>query len=416
MDGCGVNILHISEWDNQGGSGRAAYRIHAGLRARGHGSRMFVGHRSTGDPDVALVADGWRRDLDRAPAWLCDKLGLQYLAHLSSFLLPWREWFRQADIVQLYNLHGGYFSYTALPWITRKKPAVWRLSDMWPFTGHCAYSYDCERWKTGCGRCPILADYPALPFDTTALLWRIKRRLYAGARLTVVAPSTWMARLARESPLLGHFPIETIPNGLDTSVFRPVPKALAREAMGLPSEARVLLFMAPSLDDRRRGGPVLREALGRLDSKARDWKLILAGSGGSAWKKALPVSLTELGSLRDDRSLSLAYAAADVFVFPTAADNLPNAVIESMACGTPVVSFDVGGVADVVRHMETGYLARPADAADLAVGIERFMADPSLAHRLGEQARRRVEAEHTLDLQAQRFEALYHRLLEPAQA
>ena len=143
--------------------------------------------------------------------------------------------------MQLYNTHGSYFSHTALPLLSRLRPVVWRLSDMWAFTGHVAYSYDCERWRHGCGSCPYLGEYPALSRDTTAALWRWKNAVYKRSKLTIVAPSRWIERLASESPLLSRFPIVRIPNGIDLERFRRVPARggarAARVAAGRPGRA-----------------------------------------------------------------------------------------------------------------------------------------------------------------------------------
>src|SRR6185436_13361484 len=127
---------------------------------------------------------------------------------------------------------------TALPLLSRSRPIVWRLSDMWALTGHCTHSFSCERWKTGCGSCPILSDYPALKWDTTSLLWKIKRSVYSRSNINIIAPSKWIAGIAKESPLLGRFPIHRIPNGVDTSIFRPVEKSDARQRIGVDLNKR----------------------------------------------------------------------------------------------------------------------------------------------------------------------------------
>jgi glycosyltransferase involved in cell wall biosynthesis len=309
--------------------------------------------------------------------------------------------------VQLFNLHGSYFSHTALPFLTRRRPAVWRLSDMWAFTGHVAYSYECERWRTGCGSCPYVHEYPPLPRDTSAFLWRWKRRVYSRSRLTIVAPSHWLRRLASESPLLSRFDVRHIPNGVDLETFRPLDRAAARGELGLDPDRRIVLFSAPDLDDRRKGGAVLMAALDRLGDL--DFELVVAGASA----KQLPRTARALGKL-DEQKLAKAYAAADVFVLPTLAENLPNAVLESMASGTPVVAFDVGGVPDAVRHEETGLLAPVGDGEGLAAAIRRLLTDDDLRTRLGSTAREVTEREYPAELEARRFADLYAELLDAA--
>lgn len=409
-----LKVLHLSASDNSGGSARSAYRIHDGLRRLGVESRMLVGWRVTDDPAVDLVAAGRLWIADRIANRLTERLSLQYLWHPSSMVLPHRRWVREADIIQLYNVHGGYMSHTVLPALCRRHPVVWRLSDLWPMTGHCAYDFGCGRWKTGCGSCPIVSDYPGLRHDRTAWLWRVKERLYRRCTMTIVAPSRWIARFAQDSPLLGRFPVRVIPNGLDTDVFRPMPREAARHALGLPAGKRFILFGAHYASERRKGAILLGEALARLaQSGISDVALLVMGRESDRAAASLAQwPVRTLGAIQDDRMLAMAYAAADMFVLPTLADNLPNTVLESMACGTAVVAFAVGGVPEAVRHLETGYAARAGDPADLAEGIRHLLDNAPLREQLGRRGREVVEAEYTLQLQAERFLALYEDLRE----
>lgn len=408
-----VSVLHISTTDNVGGSGRSAYRVHNGLRHLGVRSRMLVGLKATDDEDVMPIARPPFAQLDRFFDRLLGRLSLQYLFFPSSFYLPHHQWFKEADVVQLYNTHGNYFSHTALPLISRRRPVVWRLSDMWPMTGHCTYSFGCERWQTGCGSCPILSDPPELYRDTTAMLWRIKRWTYARSRMTIVAPSKWIAGLAGQSPLLSQFAVHVIPNGLDTQIFRPESREEARHSLGLSATERVVLFSAQFLTDRRKGASLMQSALERLAASENNLTLLLVGKDGE--KIQLPPSLRvkTTGSVNDDRKLATVYSAADVFVLPTLAENLPNGALESMACGTPPVTFDVGGCGEAVRHMESGYLARYGDAEDLARGIKLLLDDPLLRSQLSARSRQIAEREYSLDRQARQFLSLYHDLLRP---
>lgn len=369
---------------------------------------MLVGQRRTDDPDVRPVKRNvaWRA-ADRACAAVADRLDLQYVFYPSSFGVALDPWFRDAQLVQLYNTHGNYFSHSALPLLSRNRPVVWRLSDMWPLTGHIAYSYDCERWRHGCGSCPYLDEYPRLRRDRTAALFRWKNAVYKRSRITVVAPSRWLERTARESPLLGRFDVHRIPNGVDLDVFRPRPRKAARGALGLDPDRPVVLFSSLERNDRRKGGEVLAEALASL--KDIDFQLVVLGPDAEGFDR--PV--TALGIVHDDEQLALAYATADVFVVPALAENLPNVAVEAIACGTPVVASNVGGIPDAVRDGETGLLVTPGDAEALAGGIRRLLADKELRARLGERARAVAEAEFGAAREAREFAALYEELLAP---
>jgi len=402
-----LSVLHVSQCDAGGGSAASAYRIHDTLRGLGTGSRMLVGERRTDDRDVRLLKRnvGWRV-ADRAVLEVTDRLSLQYACYPSSFGLARDSWFRAADVVQLYNLHGSYFSPLALPFLSRRKPLVWRLSDMWAFTGHCAYAYGCERWRTGCGSCPDLDEYPRLARDTTALLWKLKRSSYARSSLSIVAPSRWLRGLAEASPLLGGFPVHLVPNGIDLEVFTGGRRAAARAALGIAPDARVIFFASLRVDDRRKGGALLRDALARITCPV---ELLVAGSGGADFGRPL----RELGRL-DEAGMAQAYAAADVYVHPAIAENLPNAAVESLACGTPVVAFDIGGTPDAVRHLETGWLAAAGVAAELARGIETLLDDRELHARLSARCREVAVAEYGREREARSLLALYGELVRPA--
>jgi len=334
-----------------------------------------------------------------------DRLDLQYVLYPSSFAVTWDPWLRTADVVQLHITHGSYFSHTALPLISRRLPVVWVQHDMWAFTGHVGYSYDCERWRFGCGSCPYLDEYPPLRHDTSAFLWRVKRAAYRRSRLTLVAPSRWLARLTAESPLLGGFPVHHIPYGVDTERYQPRDRAFARRELGLAEDRPVVLYAAARLDDRRKGAALLREAVGHLADV--DFEFVVLGETAPD----LDRPVRALGWLDDEGRIALAYAAADVYVLPTLADNLPNSLLEAAAAGVPSVSFDVGGVSDVLRHRETGYLAREADAEDLARGLRELLADADLRARLGAAARDLAVREFPLELQVRRYEQLYEEVL-----
>jgi glycosyltransferase involved in cell wall biosynthesis len=391
------SVLHINAFDTGGGAARSARRIQATLRELGWSSRLLVGEKRSGDPDVrALKRNLAWRAADRMIGTATARLDLQYLCYPSSFGVALDPWFRAADVVQLYNVHPSYFSHSALPLLSRRRPLVWRLSDMWPLTGHVAYSYDCERWRHGCGSCPYLHEYPRLERDTTAFLWKWKRAVYRLSRVTLVAPSSWMEALARESPLLSRFPVRRIPNGIDLDVFRPRARDEARRALGLDPGRSTVLWSAEDLGERRKGG---REALAAVRRLSRDVQLVVAGGGGA------PDGARSLGLLDEER-LALAYAAADVFLLPALAENLPNAALEALASGTPVAAFDVGGMADAVRDGETGALAPAGDVDALARAVETLL-DADLAGR----CRAVAEAEYDAAREARDYAALYEELL-----
>lgn len=410
--------MHINVADEARGAAQAAFRLHQAQAALGHSSRMLVGYRFKDRDDIEMIPPRrtrWQRRAHRFVNRFEEMTGLQYLWQ------PWREQFlrhrftRDADVVNLHNTHGGYFSHRVLPELTRQLPVVWTLHDLWGMTGHCGspYMHDCERWKHGCGKCPSLSDHPAVAVDSTAWLWRIKDGVYRRSHLVLTTPSEWMAAMVRQSPLLSRFEVRCIPHGLDTSVFKPIPRKAAREALGVPVDAKVVLFAAFDLFQQRKGGVYLFEALQRLAQEGRkDFVLATVGSERAELTGAYRFPHLNLGLIRDEHRLAQCFSAADLYAGPSLAETFGLVYMEAMACATPVVAFDSTAVGEVVRHEQTGYLARDRDVEDLARGIRTLLDDDARREALGRAGRELVEREYTLERQARRYLDLYHAAID----
>jgi glycosyltransferase involved in cell wall biosynthesis len=413
-----VNILHINVADEARGAAQAAFRLHEAQLGLGHSSHMLVGYRFKDRPDIEMLPPRrtrWQKRLHRFVNRLEELTGQQYLWQ------PWRKDFlshrftREADVVNLHNTHGGYFSHRVLPELTRRLPVVWTLHDLWGMTGHCGspYMHDCERWKSGCGKCPSLSDHPALAIDTTAWLWRIKASLYRRSDLVLTTPSEWVAAMVRQSPLLQRFEVRCIPHGLDTEVFKPTARQAARDALGIPAAAKVVLFAAFDLFQQRKGGVYLFDALQRLaDEGRKDLLLVTVGCERAELPSRYRFARQNLGLVRDERRLAQCFSAADLYVGPSLAETFGLVYMEAMACATPVVAFDCTAVGEVVRHGETGYLARNRDLDDLTHGIRALLDDDARREALGRRSREVVEREYTLDLQARRYVELYQSAID----
>ncbi len=298
-----------------------------------------------------------------------ESLGFNYLQFVGSFVIPKHKFYKEAEILNFHNLHSGKFSYLALPLLNLNKPAVFTLHDMWSFTGHCAYSYGCDRWQTGCGNCPHLDSYPAVKKDNTNWEWQLKKLVYRLSKLTIVTPSKWLASQAKQS-MLNRFPIHHIPNGVDTEIYHPLNKEECRFNLGIPQDKKVLIFGAQDLRNPIKGRDLLLKALQNLPEVLKAETVVLTmGNKGDFCLEEVGLKTFNLGYLTSEFQKAIAYSAADVFVLPTRHDNLPLVLQESMACGTPLVSFDVGGVPELVRNGVTGYLASPEDPQDLCQKI-----------------------------------------------
>ncbi|WP_066377200.1 glycosyltransferase family 4 protein [Anabaena sp. CA = ATCC 33047] len=405
-----MNVLHINQSDISGGAAIAAYRLHQGLLTQGINSNLLVGNVEFDSDRVAVVYRKYR--LENQLSRLTKFLGLNYIHLLSTFDNYNHPFYTQADIINFHNLHTGYFNYLAIPKLTENKPAIYTLHDMWSFTGHCSYTYDCDRWQQGCGQCPYPETYPEIARDNTRLEWKLKNWVYSKSHLSIVAPSKWLTEQAKKS-MLSRFPIYYIPYGIDTKAYKPLNTEKCREILGIPANKKVLMFGAQILRDSRKGGDLLIKALQNFPEVLKPETLLLTlGKGGEQIADLVGIPTLKLGYVSSDRLKAMAYSAADLFVFPTRADNLPLVLQESMACGTPMVSFKVGGVSDLVRPGVTGYLAQPEDTQDFCNGIVQLLEDSQLRQKMSENCRVIALEEYPLELQAQRYIELYHQVLQ----
>ena len=419
-----MRVLHLSTGDAGGGAARAAHRLHTGLRGLGVDSSMLVLRRTSGDPTshkVRFATDPWtrlrrsyrnrqiRRDFARyqptLPAgfeWFSDdrtEVGYDLIRNVVSSG-PW-------DVINLHWVGGLVDHALFFPQLPPAVPLVWRLADMGALTGGCHYDGGCGKFAATCGACPVLGS--TVDDDLSRQVWRRRHAAMAGipdGRMTLVGTSRWIAAESRRSSLLKRFPVRVIPNGLDTEAFAPQEKRAARDALGVPAEAAVVLFVAEATDVRRKGFAYLVDALGRLGAVPNLF-LLSIGERLPSLPADLRLPRLHLGRVNDDHKLSTAYSAADVFVIPSLQESFGQTVTESMACGTPVVGFDAGGIPDMVRPGVTGELAPVGDAAALAAGIAEVLLHPLKWQRNGESCRRVAVDEYGLRLQATRYLDLY---------
>jgi glycosyltransferase involved in cell wall biosynthesis len=404
-----MNILHINQSDKIGGAAIAGYRLHKGLISAGISSQMIVGNVIENNQLISSIPRKYR--WENKLSILSRNLGLQYLHYIGSFDIKEHQSYQSAEVINLHNLHSHAFSYLAIPALTKNKPAIFTLHDMWAFTGLCLYSYDCNYWQKGCGSCPYLDMYSPFKRDSTRLEWKLKNWIYSNSNLTIVAPSEWMAEQVKNS-MLNRFPIHHIPNGVDIDIYKPLERKLCRLALDIPEDKYVLMFSAFDLKDYRKGGDLLIKALQELPTSIREKLMLIAmGNRGDLIADTLKIPTLELGYVSNDRLKAIAYSASDLFVLPSRADNLPLVLQESMACGTPMISFNVGGIPDLVRPGITGYLAHLDDYQDFCSGIIQLFEDKSLYNKMKKNCREIALKEYSLSLQVERYIDLYQQVL-----
>ena len=418
-----MRVVHLSASDSSGGAARAAYRLHTGLRRIGVDSSMLVEEKKTDDPHVTrfkppadLVSRFkrrmWRnaiaRDAARYPNrpasldWFSDDR-TPYGDQLAAQLPP-------CDVINLHWVagfvdYGGFFPAAARLGV----PLVWRLADMNAFTGGCHYDDGSGKFTDRCGACHQLGS--AEENDLSRQIWLRKKAALSQVpkgTLHLVATSRWIAGEATRSSLLGDRDVTIIPNGLDVRDFAPRDMKFSREFFDLPPDAKIVLFAADSAATVRKGFAYLAEALQGMTSV--DNLLLVSVGGGDP--KITGVAHRHLGRIRDDRVLSLAYSAADVYVIASLQESFGQTVSESLACGTPVVAFASGGIVDTVRPGVTGELAPTRDVPALREAVRRVLSDPAKRSRMSENCRRIAVAEYSLEVQAKSYETLYRSLIE----
>jgi glycosyltransferase involved in cell wall biosynthesis len=413
-----MKVLQLSTSDINGGAARAAYRLHQGLQQAGVDSTLLVQEKSSDDPTAIAPKLRLAQCVARSKVAF-DALPLKLYPRRDQalFSLQWlpdgaaakvRQF--NPDIVNLHWISAGFLNIKTLAKLHR--PLVWTLHDMWSFTGGCHYSGDCDRYRVGCGNCPHLGSQQA--WDLSQWTWQRKAHAWKNLNLTLVAPTQWMRDCARSSGLFQNTPIEYIPHGLDAQVYRPLDAHAARAMLNLPQDAFLILFGAiQATSDRRKGFHLLQAALQSLKAEPGDQPIEVVVFG-SRQSQELGFKTHYLGHLHDDISLALLYSAADVMIVPSLQEAFGQTALESMACGTPVVAFRSTGLTDLIDHQQNGYLADPFQPEDLAEGIRWIKADPMRRTEMGIEARRKVEQQFTLNVQAQRYQKLFTTLLSEA--
>jgi glycosyltransferase involved in cell wall biosynthesis len=414
-----MKSLILSTYDISGGAARASYRLHRGLKQIGVDSQMLVQAKYSEDKTVigtsaasgaGRLVSGTRLILEQLPLKLFSqkRSGFYSLQWLPDNV-PAKVALLKPDIINLHWL----FTYLQIETLVKlNKPLVWTLHDMWPFTGGCYYSGDCDRYTVSCGACPQLSS--KRNWDLSRWVWQRKAKAWKNTSITIVAPSIWLAKCAAESSLFGDARIEVIPNGLDTNIYKPIDKKIARELLGLPQNKQLILFLSlAAISDKRKGFHLLQPALQKLSKAGWKERLELLVIGASQPEKTPDFGFYShyLGTMNDDITLALAYSAADVFVAPSIQDNLPNTVMEAIACGTPSVAFEIGGMPDMIEHKQNGYLAKPYEIDDLAQGIAWVIENKERHQKLSTRARIKVEEEFTLEIQGNRYLSLYKEIL-----
>ena len=418
-----MRVLIVNTSERTGGAAVAANRLMKALINHGVKAKMLVRDKESDALTVVGLPKSpmlhWHFLWERLVIFVRSRFSKKHLfeidlANTGSDITRFPE-FQEADVIHLHWINQGMLSLGSIRKILQGgKPVVWTMHDIWPATAICHLTLDCRRFETQCNHCRLLPGGGS-DNDLAAKVWRRKQKMLADRHITYVACSQWLAGEAQKSALLQGQRVVSIPNPIDTHVYAPQDQQQARQHAGLPAEGRIILFASQRVTNLNKGMNYLVEACQLLAEQHPEQKeqITVAILGGHAeeLEGQLPFRTCPLGYVNDEHRIVDVYNAADVFVLPSLSENLPNTIMEAMACGVPSVGFRVGGIPEEIDHQRNGYVADYRSSEDLARGIwwTLFEADHEAVrhaclHKVAHNYSQQSVANHYLEV----YESLRH--------
>lgn len=416
-----MKIVSINTFCNTGGASIAAVRILDALLLAGHDARLLTYYKD-GEHDAVIpfttsfVGEKmrWLRFVYERLSFLPYEVSKEIRFHFSlanaGVDLSKHDLVRQADIIHLHWFNKSYLSLEGLGKLLELgKPIVWTLHDMWAFTGGCHYNYNgCESYKSKCMACPMIKNSKKEDLSTT--IWNLKKSTYKKGNLNFVTCSQWLGRELKSSALLKDEPVHAIPNPIDSDIFKPIDKEKVKTSLGLDIRKKQILFVAMNTSDKRKGFRYLVEALDGLPKD--NFELLVIGKAAESFLEELPLKANYMGFVKSKSKMVEIYNAADVYVSPTLQDNLPNTIMESLACGTPVVAFKTGGVPEMITDELEGKLVEQEDSKGLGNAILWVLEDDVRYSVLSKNARSKILREYSYPTISKRYADLFQSLLD----
>lgn len=414
-----MNILQIHTSDSKGGAAKNVYRFKKRLEELGHKTYLFVGYKLSKDKNVFLI-----NPENIILETISNIIKRNFTGHIRRKISYLRandiEFFdidnlfnspeyKEADVIHLRNLHGDYFPLKAIERISKEKPVVWTLHDLWALTGHCAHPFNCQKWQKGCENCPYLDTPPAIFWDNTKYLWNKKKEIHNNSKLNIVANSLWTKNQVEKSILKNH-KIYFIYNGIDVRIFKPHNKREVRQKLNLPLDKKIILFLAiGGKKNPFKGWHYIEKA---TDYFKENKDILFLSIGGKKENREFINKVRYIKYTDDDSRLAQYYSAADILLYPSLADTFGLVVAESLACGTPVITFRTGGIPEIVLHKKTGYVADYKNFTDLIKGIEYiFGLTNDETGEMSQNSVQRIKEKFTLDAMTNNYLNLYKKIL-----
>lgn len=417
-----MRVTLVNTVSDGGGAAIAAKRLIYALKLKGVDIHCIVRDGRNSDENITILANSKfkrlmgfiRFALEKFYFLFYEKSSLIRFAFSPAIIgqkISTNKIIKNSDIIHLHWINNSFISLRELRRILRAgKPVVWTMHDMWAFTGGCHYTGECMNYLNNCGKCPYLKR-PGTK-DLSNRIFRKKQETYRGVPLYIIGISKWIAGCAKQSNLFKSFPIFSIPNAIDTDKFKPFDQKEARNSLNLPKDKRILLFGAANIFDERKGLKYLLEALDILVSDYPDYcdnlHCVLFGKAKASVTMSLPFS--QFSFISSDSVLVELYSAVDLFILPSLQDNFPNTILEAMACCTPVVAFNTGGLTEMIEHKVDGYLAETIEGRQLAQGII-YVLKNNTDNAMGLKARDKIIAEYSPEKIGETHVQIYNEII-----
>ena len=407
-------IAYINLRDTHGGAVIAMNRLSGALAdIYGVDNTILVGTKTTEAKNIIALRSRWQRGIEnRIIESNLSAAGLQYQWFpFSSYNMMKHLRNIKPDVINLHLTHSSYFQTSMIQKISTVAPVVWTLHDMWAFTGNAAHTFGDESWKTMQNSDHLTKIYPAIGRNAGAWLLRQKKRIYAKSNVTMVTPSRWLRDLAIQSPVFEGKEVLHINNGIDLDVFKPGNKSAIRAKLEIPVDAKVIVFSAAFLKgDIWKGGDHLIEILRRINALVTTpvYILLIGKEGDSTLTDFSNFTVRTTGYVDDEKLMAMYLSASDLFLYPTKADNLPNVLVEAIACGVPAVTFDIGGCKEIVVNDYNGIIVKPFDFDSVAAGVVKCLSSDLGA--MSANARKHAEQNFDVKDMAHNYMALFEKL------
>ena len=417
-----MRVLIINTSERIGGAAIAANRLMDALRNNGIQAKMLVRDKQTDNITVISLKKSlwsiWQFVWERIVIWKANHFKQHNLfavdiANTGTDITTYPE-FKEADIIHLHWVNQGMLSLKDLKKILQSgKPIVWTMHDMWPCTGICHHARECDNYHKECHHCPYLYNGGAKK-DLSHQTFKKKKELYQLSPITFITCSQWLKERAGQSALLEQHPIVHIPNPIKTNLFTPRNKVEARQKCNLPTDKKLILFGSVKITDKRKGIDYFIESCKILAEKhpelVNNLGVAVYGKESEQLKSLVPFQVYALDYISNEKELVNVYNAVDLYVTPSLEENLPNTIMEAMACGIPCVGFNVGGIPEMIDHLHNGYVADYKSAEDFANGIHWTLSE-SEYQSLSEEARRKVTSSYSESTIAKKYIEVYNKII-----